>query len=169
MGKHVFRLTRQLLPATILEMRRNEVDPYAEQEARASAEARPSLGLSRRKLAVIVAGLVCLWLVGVFAHQVGEAAAAADQVDAMRARNAAEVREIDSLQAELKVIQQTGFIDFAARGYLLGSPREIPFTIDPAAPPLPADAPGSTGINPQVVSQPQSPLESWLQALFGAQ
>ena len=100
---------------------------------------------------MIVAGLVCLWLVGVFAHQVGEAAAAADQVDAMRARNAAVVGEIDSLQAELKVIQQTGFIDFTARGYLLGSPREIPFTIDPAAPPLPADAPGSTGIKPQAV------------------
>jgi hypothetical protein len=149
-------------------MRRNEVDADAEQEARASAEARPSLGLSRRKLAVIVAGLVCLWLVGVFAHQVGEAAAAANQVDAMRVRNAAVVGEIDSLQAELNVIQEKGFIDFTARGYLLGSPREIPFTIDPAAPPLPADAPGSTGIKPQVVTQPQSPLESWMQALFGS-
>ena len=149
-------------------MRRNEVDADAEQEARASAEPRPSLGLSRRKLAVIVAGLVCLWLVGVFAHQVGEAAAAADQADAMRARNAAVVNEIDALQAELDVIQQTGFVDFTARGYMLGSAREIPFTIDPAAPALPADAPGSIGIKPQVVSQPESPLESWLQALFGS-
>jgi hypothetical protein len=149
-------------------MRRNEVDADAEQEARASAEARPSLGLSRRKLAVMVAGLVCLWLVGVFAHQVGEAAAAANQVDAMRARNVAVVGEIDSLEAELKVIQETGFIDFTARGYLLGSPREIPFTIDPAAPPLPADAPGSTGIKPLPVTPPQSPLESWMQALFGS-
>jgi hypothetical protein len=149
-------------------MRRNEVDADAEQEARASAELRPSLGLSRRKLAVIVAGLVCLWLVGVFAHQVGEAAAAADQADAMRARNAAVVNEIDALQAELDVIQQSGFVDFTARGYMLGSAREIPFTIDPAAPALPADAPGSIGIKPQVVSQPESPLESWLQALFGS-
>ncbi len=149
-------------------MRRNEVDAYAEQEARAAAEAGLSLGLSRRKLAVIVGGLVCLWLVGVFAHQVGEAAAASDQVDAMRARNAAVVREINSLQAELEVIQQTGFIDFTARGYMLGSPREIPFTIDPAAPALPADAPGSTGINPQAVSQPETPLDAWLQALFGS-
>ena len=142
-------------------MRRNEVDADAEQEARASAELRPSLGLSRRKLAVIVAGLVCLWLVG-------EAAAAADQADAMRARNAAVVNEIDALQAELDVIQQSGFVDFTARGYMLGSAREIPFTIDPAAPALPADAPGSIGIKPQVVSQPESPLESWLQALFGS-
>ncbi|MGD0019840.1 MAG: hypothetical protein ABSD62_11345 [Candidatus Limnocylindrales bacterium] len=150
-------------------MRRNEVDANAEQEARASAEARPSLGLSRRRVAVIVAGLVCLWLVGVFAHQVGEAAVAADQADAMRARNAAVVREIDSLQAELDVIQKPGFVDFTARGYLLGSAREIPFTIDQAAPPLPPDAPGSTGIKPQVASHSESPLESWLQVLFGSE
>ncbi len=150
-------------------MRRNEVDVNAEAEARASAEPRPSLGLSRRKLAVIVAGLLCLWLVGVFAHQVGEAAAAANQVDAMKARNAAVAREIDALQSELKVIQQDGFVEFSARGYMLGSPREIPFTIDPAAAALPANAPGSVGIKPPSVAQPASPLESWLRVLFGSQ
>lgn len=117
---------------------------------------------------MMVAGLVCLWLVGVFAHQVGEAAAAADQADAMRTRNAAVMREIDSLQAELKMIKQPGFVDFTARGYMLGSAREIPFAIDPAALALPSDAPGSTGIKPRVVSQAQSPLESWLQVLFGS-
>ena len=115
-----------------------------------------------------MAGLVCLWLVGVFAHQVGEAAAASDQADAMRVRNAAVVREIDSLQAELQIIQQPGFVDFTARGYMLGSGREIPFTIDPNAPALPANAPGSSGINPPVASQPESPLEAWLGALFGS-
>lgn len=150
-------------------MRRNEVDAYAEQEARASAEPRPSLGLSRRRIAVMVAGLVCLWLVGVFAHQVAEAATAADQADAMRLRNAAVASEIDSLQAELKLIQQPGFVDFTARGYMLGSAREIPFTIDPNAPPLASDAPGSAGIKPPVAAAPVSPLESWLQVLFGSQ
>ena len=150
-------------------MRRNEVDTGAEQEARASAEARPSLGLSRRRLAVIVAGLVCLWLVGVFARQVGEAETAADQANAMQARNAQVVGEVDALQAELKLIKQPGFVDFTARGYMLGSAREIPFSIDPNAPPPAPDAPGSTGIKPQQVVLPQSPLESWLQVLFGSQ
>ena len=151
------------------EMRRNEVDPQAEQEARASVEPRPSLGLSRRRVAVIFAGLICLWLVGVFARQVGEAAAASDQADAMRARNAAVVREIDSLQAELKTIQQPGFIDSAARGYLLGSVREVPFTIDPSAPSLAPDAPGSTGIRVEPPKTTESPLDAWLKALFGSQ
>jgi hypothetical protein len=150
-------------------MRRNEIDATAEQEAKASAEPRPSLGLSPRRVAVIVAGLFCLWLVGVFAHQVGEAAAAANQADAMRARNAAVVREVGALQAELKVIQQPGFVDFTARGYMLGSSREIPFTIDPAAPAPAANAPGSMGIKPTAVARPLSPLDSWLQALFGSQ
>ena len=149
-------------------MRRNEVDERAELEAKASAEPRPSLGLSRRRAAVIVAGLLCLWLVGVFANQVGEAAAAANQVDAMKARNASVVREIEAIQAELKVIKQPGFVDFTARGYLLGTAREIPFTIDPGAPPLTADAPGSTGIKPVPVVQPESALDAWLKALFGS-
>lgn len=150
-------------------MRRNEVDPSVEQEARASVEPRPSLGLSRRRVAVIFAGFICLWLVGVFARQVGEAAAASDQADAMKARNAGVVRQIDALQSELKIIQQPGFIDSAARGYLLGSAREIPFTIDPNAPPLPANAPGSVGIRVQAPKVSGSPLDQWLKALFGSQ
>ena len=56
-----------------------------------------------------------------------------------------------------------------ARGYLLGSPREIPFTIDRNAPPLPSDAPGSVGIRPDAPAQQGSPLDSWLQVLFGSQ
>jgi hypothetical protein len=137
-------------------------------EARAPGEPRPSLGLSRRRLAVLVAGFVCLWLVGVFARQVGEAATAADQAEAMRARNAIVQRDIDSLQSELKLIQQPGFVDSAARGYMLGSAREIPFTIDSHASPLPSNAPGSTGIRPEVSPQPDSPLDAWLKVLFGS-
>jgi cell division protein FtsB len=150
-------------------MRRNEVDADAEQEARASVDARPRLSISRRKLAVAVAGFVCLWLIGVFARQVGEAAAAADQADAMKHRNVAVEREIKALQTELQLIQQPGFVDSAARGYLLGAPDEIPFTIDPKAPAPGADAPGSAGIKPDPVAAPQSPLDAWLAALFGSQ
>jgi cell division protein FtsB len=149
-------------------MRRNEVDPLAEQEAQASLQARPSLGLTRGRMAVLFAGFVLLWLIGVFARQVGEAAAAADQADAMRARNEAVVRDIKALQAELDLIGQPGFVDSAARGYMLGSPGEIPFTIDPDAPPLPLDAPGSVGIRADPAVTTESPLDAWLRALFGS-
>jgi cell division protein FtsB len=128
----------------------------------------PSFSFTRRRLAVLVAGLFSLWLVGVFARQVGEASTAASQADQLRARNAAIQRDITSLEQELTLIKQPAFVAEMARGYLLGSPHEIPFSIDPSAPPLPADAPGSVGIKPDAGSQPQSPLDAWLQALFGS-
>jgi hypothetical protein len=150
-------------------MRRNEIDPNAEQEARATSVARPSLGLTRGRLAAIVAALVCLWLVGVFAKQVGDAAAASEKTDAMRARNAAVVRQIQGLQAELELIQRPGFTDSTARGFLLGLPGEIPFVVDSGTTPVAADAPGSVGITADASKVPTSPLDAWLRALFGSE
>ena len=85
----------------------------------------------------------------------------------MRARNAQVVQQIQGLQEELDLIQRPGFTDSVARGYLLGSSREIPFTVDPDASPLPADAPGSAGIAPDASRAPGSPLDAWIEALFG--
>jgi hypothetical protein len=51
---------------------------------------------------------------------------------------------------------------------MLGSAREIPFTIDPQASPLPSNAPGSTGIRPEVAPLSDSPLDAWLKVLFGS-
>jgi type II secretory pathway pseudopilin PulG len=153
-------------------MRRNEVDPAAELEAQAdpsSAGAHvPRPSFSRRRLAVLVAGFLCLYLVGVFARQVGEAAAASNQADQMRQRNAALQQDLDSLRTELELIQQRGFIDSTARGYGLGTAGEMTVTLDPNAPPLPADAPGSAGIASSPAGAQGSPLEAWLEALFGA-
>ncbi len=152
-------------------MRRNEVDPAAELDAQADTSAgsahvpRPSL--SRRRLAVLVAGFLCLYLVGVFARQVGEAAAASSQADQMRDRNTALEQDLESLRAELELIQQRGFIDSTARGYGLGVAGELTVTLDPNAPPLPADAPGSAGIVSSPAGPREGPLEAWLEALFG--
>jgi cell division protein FtsB len=134
-----------------------------------SSAAAPRLPITTRRLALLVGGLVALWFVGVFARQVGEAASAASQADQMRARNAAEARDVASLEQELQLIKQPAFVAQMARGYLLGSPREIPFTLDPNAAPLPSDAPGSAGIKPDEPVQTGSPLDSWLKALFGSQ
>jgi cell division protein FtsB len=127
----------------------------------------PTISLTRRRLALLVAGLFALWLIGVFVRQVGEAASAANQADQMRARNAAMERDVASLEREIQLIQQPGFVSQSARGYLIGTPGEIPFTVDPSAPALPADAPGSVGIKPDASVQNASPLDSWLQVLFG--
>jgi hypothetical protein len=149
-------------------MRETDLEaPEVEQPARQPAEPRPSRGLSGRRIAVIVAGLVSLWLVGVFARQVGDATAAANQADQMRARNVAAAQDLTELQQELALIQQPAFVSSIARGYLLGSPREVTFTIDPNAPALPSNAPGSVGIRPVTTAETTSPVEAWLQALFG--
>jgi len=129
----------------------------------------PTLPLTRLRLALLVAGLFALWLVGVFARQVGDASTASNQADQLRVRNAAMQRDVAALQGELKLITQPAYVSQMARGYNLGSPREIPFTVDPNAPPLPADAPGSVGIKPDMPAKDVSPLDAWLQALFGAQ
>jgi cell division protein FtsB len=143
--------------------------PPDDLKARSPSGVGPTLPVTRSRLALLVAGLFALWLVGVFARQVGDAAAAANQADQMRARNVAMERDVTSLEAELQLIQQPAFVSQMARGYLLGSPREIPFTVDGNAAPLPADAPGSAGIRPDAHEQANGPLDSWLQVLFGSQ
>ena len=127
------------------------------------------LPFTRRRLAMLVAGLFALWLVGVFARQVGDASSAGNQADQLRARNVAVERDVASLELELKLIREPAFVSQMARAYKLGSPREIPFTIDPNAPPLPSNAAGSTGIKPERPTNETNPLDSWMQALFGAQ
>src|SRR5664280_213579 len=97
------------------------------------------------------------------------ASSASGQADQLRARNVAMERDVASLELELKLITEPAFVSQMARGYELGSPREIPFTIDPNAPPLPSNAAGSVGIKPEQPTRETSPLDSWMQALFGAQ
>jgi cell division protein FtsB len=126
------------------------------------------LPFTRRRLAMLVAGLFALWLVGVFARQVGDASSAGNQVEQLKARNVAMQNDVASLELELKLIREPAFVSQMARGYKLGSPREIPFTVDPNAPPLPSDAAGSIGIKPDQPTHDASPLDSWMQALFGA-
>jgi cell division protein FtsB len=150
-------------------MHRRDPEARRDDSAKQSSSAPgPTVSFTRRRLALLVAGLFALWLVGIFARQVGEASSAASQADQMRTRNAAMERDVASLEQELKLIKQPAFVSEMARGYLLGSPREIPFTLDPKAPALPADAPGSVGIKPEIPVKQQSPLDSWMQVLFGS-
>jgi hypothetical protein len=147
--------------------RRSAEKPDAAASGQQPDSGAPQL-LNRRRLAILFGGLVALWLVGVFARQVGDAAAAANQADLMRARNVAMARDIASLETELTLIQKPAFVAEMARGYLLGSPVEIPFSVNKAGSPLPSDAPGSEGIRPGGAAAAPSPFESWLEALFGS-
>jgi hypothetical protein len=129
--------------------------------------ALPIAGLSQRKVASILGALVAAWIIILFARQVGDASAASARAEAMIADNAARKAQVAGLDRELARIQQSRFVLLQARAHGLGGHNEIAFTLDPDAPPLPSDAPGSAA---QRVGAPDpvSPLNHWLALLFGS-
>jgi hypothetical protein len=129
--------------------------------------ALPIAGITQRRVAILLGALVAAWIILLFARQVGDASAASSRAEAMIAENAIRHAEIAGLERELDRIQQRRFILQQARAHGLGGHKEIAFTLDKDAPPLPPDAPGSAALR---VGAPNtvSPLESWLSLLFGS-
>lgn len=128
--------------------------------------ALPIVGFTRRRMAILIGVLLAAWIIILFARQVTDAAAATSRAEAMIATNETKRTEIDALERELGSIQQRPFVLQQARGYGLGSSKEISFTLAAGAPPLPSDAPGSAG-NRVGAPSSVSPLERWLTLLFG--
>jgi cell division protein FtsB len=124
-------------------------------------------GLTRRRVAFLAAAFLAAWVVILFARQVGQSSDATRRLHDLDASNQVLTAQVSSLERELELIQRQEYVKQAARGYGLGRGREIPFTLSPGAPPLPADAPGSASVRLGAVDDSQSPLESWLSLLFG--
>ena len=124
-------------------------------------------GLSRRRLAWIAGVVVSIWVVAVFARQVGEASAATARADGIRADNDALALQVTSLQHERDIVQQRSYVEFIARGFRLGTTRDQAFTLAPNAPSLAPDAPGSAALRVGAPMASQTPLDSWLSLLFG--
>jgi hypothetical protein len=129
--------------------------------------ALPIAGLSQRKVAGMIGALVAVWIIILFARQVGDAAAASARADAMIADNAARKAQVAALDRELARIQQSRFVLLQARAHGLGGHNEIAFTLEPDAPPLASDAPGSAALRVGA-PDPVSPLDHWLALLFGS-
>jgi hypothetical protein len=127
----------------------------------------PVAGITRRRVAFLAAAFVSAWIVIVFARQVGEASAASTRAEQMRLANVELAADVGSLERELELIQRQQYILLQARGYRLGVPNEIPFTLSPDVPPLAADAPGSAAVRLGSGEPAVTPLESWLSLLFG--
>lgn len=147
-------------------------DPTASSVAGPAASGEPDLaalpivGITRRRAAILLGALLAGWIIILFARQVSEASAATGRAETMVAANAAKRSEIAGLERELQRIQQGRFVVQQARGYGLGGPKEIAFTLGASAPTLPPDAPGSAGLRVGARTS-VSPLESWLTLLFG--
>ena len=149
-------------------------DPVPPPDASAGPSADPPslaalgiAGVSRRRIAWIGLTIAAVAIVVGFAGQAAEAARASTRVVEERAQNAVVAAETEALRKELDLVTQERWVLQQARAYRLGSRAERPFTLAPGAPDLAADAPGSAmrrlGADP---TRP-SPLESWLEVLFG--
>ena len=124
-------------------------------------------GISRRQVGFVASALVAVWIVVVFARQVGDAAAAANRATQLAADNTALAAEVEALQAEVDAITRPEHVSLAARAYQLGAPKEIPFTLDPSVLSPGEGAPGSASVRLGATTSRQTPLESWLSLLFG--
>ena len=128
----------------------------------------PMPSLSRRRVITLAGVLAAALLTLGFVRQVGEATAASDRADTLRADNAALRTEVDGLQGDLTHVQDPRFIALQGRAFGLGGPGEIPFALAAGAPPLAADAPGSASVRLGATPHGDSPLYAWLEVLFGA-
>jgi hypothetical protein len=128
----------------------------------------PVAGITGRRMAIALGLLLSVWIVLMFARQVSEAAAASNRADVLVVSNDAQASRVAALSRELQQIQRQRYIDQQARAYGLGMMREIAFSLDPNAPPLPGDAPGSASVRLGTASDDGTPLEHWLTLLFGS-
>jgi hypothetical protein len=124
--------------------------------------------LSRRRVITAAGVLVAGLLVLTFARQVGDATAASNRAAELRAGNDQLRTDVARLEDDLSHVQDPRFIGLEGRAYGLGGPREIHFALAAGAPPLAADAPGSASVRLGADPPHESPLDSWLDVLFGA-
>ena len=123
--------------------------------------------ISRRRAALVAAGLVVAWLLFAFGRQIGDASAASDRAAELRAANAQLHSDLTAMQADLQRVQSDQYVGVGARAYGLGKRHEIPFTLAAGAPTLPPDAPGSAALRVGGAIAVSSPLEAWFDLLFG--
>jgi len=154
--------TRRALPRPM-----TPAEAPVEPESRLDPASLPMPSLSRRRV-VTAAGVLLAGLLTIsFVQQVGEASAAADRADELRAANAGLRDDVARLQLDLNHVQDLHFIQQEGRAFGLGAKGEIPFALAAGGPDLPADAPGSASVRLGAPKH-KSNIEAWLELLFGA-
>ena len=124
-------------------------------------------GITKRRVAWVLGAIVSLWIVAVFARQVGDVAAASDRAANLRLDNAGLASQVDGLQRELDLVQRQAFVQQEARAYGLGARGERPFVLGPDAGPLAEDSPGSAAVRLGARPTRTAPIDVWLDLLVG--
>lgn len=127
----------------------------------------PVTAVTKRRLGWLAAAMLTVWVLALFVRQVSDASAAQSRADLIRRDNQELAAEVDALTAERDLVAQDAYIAFEARAYGLGDQRERRFVLAPGAPSLAPDAPGSSALRVGRVAETRTPLESWLEVLFG--
>src|SRR5512142_1734829 len=76
---------------------------------RPSLDGLPIAGFSRRRAAWSLGAIVTLWIIWVFARQVGDASAATARADQIRSDNQSLAAQGDALTAERELIQKQAY------------------------------------------------------------
>lgn len=122
-------------------------------------------GAERRTIGAVVGILLTVWLVAVFGRALADSNALNERQVREEATNAALRAQVAAGRAEIAFIQTDRFLQFQARSYGMGLPREKAFALEPGAPdPRPITPLGST----DEPSTATTPLDDWLKLLFGS-
>ena len=143
-------------------------DPVETRAAGIDPATLPMPTLSRRRLVTVAGVIVASLLALSFIRQVGAATDAANRASDLRAGNAVLADEVARLQQDLGHVQDPRYILLEGRAYGLGGPREIPFALAAGAPALAANAPGSASVRLGAPPLDRTPLDTWLEVLFGS-
>lgn len=126
--------------------------------------ALPTTAARLRILVVLVVVLTFLLVVG---RSLIGALEVNAEISRLRDENAALAAKAEALSAERILLDDAAFLDLIARGYSLGSSVERPFVLAADATELPADAPGSAARRLTVIEEVRSPIDAWIEVLFG--
>lgn len=122
-----------------------------------------SLRAGRSYLLIAVVAVLGLWLVLVFGRALSELNAATERAAELRAESAALEARLEAGRRELELVRSDAFQRLQARAYGLGDEGERPFALEPDAPPPPTIVPLGADSSPAR----RTPLDAWLQLLFG--
>jgi hypothetical protein len=167
-GEHAATTASKVPPPTLPRPVTPRPSPEPAATPRLDPATLPMPSLSRRRVITAAGVLLAGWLTISFVRQVGEATAAADRAEELRAANAALKSDVERLERDLDHVQDARFIQLQGRAFGLGSRGERAFALAAGAPSLAADAPGSADVRLGAPPRHSSPLDAWLEVLFGA-
>ena len=126
---------------------------------RAGRRFRPN----RNHLALLALVVIAAWFVVGFARTMTQLNSATDRQAALTTENTALADRLAAGQRELELVQTDGYQALQARGYGIGAPGEIAFSLDANAPAPPVVPLGASDARARGVA----PIDAWLQLLFG--